>query len=517
MKVRRRAEPVSAGFEQPRKAKGQALVLAIVSLLVLCLGIIVLFNTGQAVSKKVELVNTADAAAYSVGVEQARAFNLIAYMNRATVANQVAVAQMVSWYSWTNFMLRGTDNFKDAVQGIAILFDISIVGAEVGAALQEIVSVLSEVKTAVQEIRDGMQVAFSAGVTAISALDAAYSDASQLIAIGEPQSSLLLARKIVQLNTDNKATVGVRGMGLLESDAIAAAQYARRYTIPTAGRRTADADRLANVVMEARDGFSKKRNGGIGPIHKRGGTDLVNYRDWVGVDTLNVKFRSFIPPVKIDVPLAWGGAAAVARTPTSFRSVASPGINNGRGWDSAYEIDRGHYSRYADGLDNNAASSRVLSSPAMGGTGKAWLKSYSGTSPGLQDYNDVAADKATVPYDNGRSAAQNGVNKVDVGPVFTVLVEQAMNTVRTSENVQGIGGPPDFQTKDQAVSNSMTAISTAQVYFSRPRELFASVIDSRRELGSLFSPYWQVRLVDTPCSVRWEVAASYGGAAACAK
>jgi hypothetical protein len=153
----------------------------------------------------------------------------------------------------------------------------------------------------------------------------------------------------------------------------------------------------------------------------------------------------------------------------------------------------------------------------MGGTSKAWLKSYSGTSPGLQDYNDVAADRATVPYDNGRSASQNGVNKVDVGPVFTVLVEQPMNTVRTSQNVQGIGGPPDFQTQDQAVGDNMTAMSTAQVYFSRPRELFANVIDSRRETGSLFSPYWQVRLIDTPCSVRWEVAASYGAAALCAK
>ncbi|MDG2536115.1 pilus assembly protein TadG-related protein [Dyella jiangningensis] len=509
MKMLRRAEPVGAGFAQG-KAKGQALILAVISLLVLCLGVIVLFNTGQTVSKKVELVNTADAAAYSVGVEQARAFNLIAYMNRATVANQVAVAQMVSWYSWTNYMLRGTDNFKDAVQAIAVLFDVSVVGAEIGAGLQEVVSVLSEVKTAVQEIRDGMQVAFSAGVTAISALDAAYSDASQLIAIGEPQSSLLLARKIVALNTDNKATVGVRGMGLLETNAIAAAKYASRYTIPTAGRRTADADRLANVVMEARDGFSKKRNGDIGPIHKRGGTDLVNYRDWVGVDTLNAKFS--IWPAKYDVGLSWGGAAALARTPATFRSVASPGINNGRGWDSAYEIDRGHYSRYAGGLDNNDASGDVLSSPAMGGTSKTWLKSYSGTSPGLQDYNDVPAGKSIVPYD------PTGKAPIDqVGPVFTVLVEQPMNTVHTSENVQGIGGPPDFQTKDQAVADSMTAMSTAQVYFSRPRELFANVIDSRRELGSLFSPYWQVRLVDTPCAVRWEVAASYGGAAACAK
>jgi hypothetical protein len=87
--------------------KGQALILALVTLVVLVIGVIVLFNTGQAVSKKVQLVNTADAAAYSATVQQARAFNMIAYMNRATVANQVAMEQMVSWYSWTNFAIRG--------------------------------------------------------------------------------------------------------------------------------------------------------------------------------------------------------------------------------------------------------------------------------------------------------------------------------------------------------------------------------------------------------------------------
>ncbi|MHB1057458.1 MAG: pilus assembly protein TadG-related protein [Rhodanobacter sp.] len=508
-----RRRPPCVGMRTAQR--GQALVLAVVALLVLCIGVIVVFNTGQAVSRKVELINAADAAAYSAAVQQARAYNLIAYMNRAEVANEVAVAQMTSWYSWTNFTLRGTENFKDAVQAIAIIFDVSIVGSEVGAALQEVVTALNEVKTVVKTLRDGMQQGFSAGVTAISAINRAYSIASRGIAQVESQEALKLVPEVVKRNTEGKAKIGARGYALLEKGALDARSYVTHYSIPTSGTRDAGADRFANVVMEARDGFSRERNGGIGPIHKRGGTDLVDYTHWVGVDTLNVK----VGWLGVNEPLAWGGGAAVNSMSRSFRSVASPGFNRGRGWDSLYEIDRGHYKRYAEGIDNGKAGKKVLSSPALGGSSKAWLRNYTpDTSPGLQPYDDIAADKATVPYDNGESASRNGVKAMDVGPVFTVLVEQPMKTVRTSTHVNGIGGPPDFEVPDQAIADDMTALSSAQVYFDRPRGfgLFDSVISpSSREMGNLFSPYWQARLVDTPCLARQEVAVSYGAAAPC--
>ncbi|MBA2076923.1 pilus assembly protein TadG-related protein [Rhodanobacter sp. PCA2] len=507
-----------------RAQGGQALVLAIVALLVLCIGVIVVFNTGQATSKKVQLVNAADAAAYSAAVQQARAYNLIAYMNRASVANEVAVAQMVSWYSWTNFTLRGTENFKTAVQDIAIIFDLSIVGAEVGAALQDVVTVLNEVKTVVRTIRDGMQVAFSAGVTAIGALDKAYSLASYAIAKIDSQESLKLVPDIVKRNTEGKATIGARGYALLEEGALQAMSYSTQYRIPasSSGGSAAErygADRYANVVMEARDGFSRKRSDGLGPLHKRGGTDLVNYRNWAGVDTLNVK----VGWLGVNTALAWGGAAAVTGTPKSFRSIASPGFERGRGWNSQYEIDPGHIDRYAGGIDNGDAGKQVLSSPATDGSDKAWLKDFApDTDPGLQPYVDIKDNKATVPYVvDGGSASAAGVKVLDAGPIFTVLVEQPMKTVRTSTHVPGIGGQDAssaFYVPDKAVSDDMTALSSAQVYFDRPRGfgLFDSVTSpSSRELGSLFSPYWQARLVDTPCSTRQQVAIAYGAVAPC--
>ena len=69
-----------------------------------------LFNTGQLSSEKTKLVNTADAVAYSAGVMHARALNFDAYNNRALMANEVLVAQMVSLASWTQYAQRHVEN-----------------------------------------------------------------------------------------------------------------------------------------------------------------------------------------------------------------------------------------------------------------------------------------------------------------------------------------------------------------------------------------------------------------------
>lgn len=177
-----------------------------------------------------------------------------------------------------------------------------------------------------------------------------------------------------------------------------------------------------------------------------------------------------------------------------------------------------HIDRYGGALDNHAASKKALRYPAGKGVrsrGKEWLKGY----VGLRDYDDIVHGKATVPYmsPGGMSASQLGVDTLDVGPKFTVAIEQPMDTIRTSSHIEGLGGPPDFEAPDKAIQDKLTAISTAQVYFSRPRGfgLFDNVIDSRREMGSLFSPNWQARLVETPCKLKTAIAVSYGSVAPC--
>lgn len=512
--------------------RGQALVLFLVTLVVLVIGVIVLFNSGQAVSKKMQLVNTADAAAYSAAVQQARAFNMIAYMNRATVANQVAMAQMVSLYSWTNFAISATDHLKEALQDVAIVLDLTGIGAELGLVLQDAVNILSSAKSTLKTARSAEHFVFDSVATAIANLDDVYSRSSRLIISPLESTDLVnLTKKVVHLN-DPEAHVPASGMAILANDANTANDYVRRYIIPTSGG-SYGADRFANTVMEARDPFSRIRNGDIEfnaymagiSLSKKGGTDLVSYRNWVSTDTLSLDFwvrchSKVIGWHKCHTPisLAWGGAAAVDKIPSSFATLAK----KDKGWSNPYQgIDpeyatKGNYSAYGGALDNGAASSVVLSDPADGGDRNAWIKPYfSMGTVGLPDYDDIVEDKATVPYLNGKSASADHVNKLDVGPIFTVLVEESMTDVRTSSHIPGVGGPPDFDIQDKTVRNKMTALSSAQVYFERSQVLFPNLMDKRRESGNLFSPYWHARLVDTPCATQLAVAASYGVAGTC--
>jgi hypothetical protein len=503
------------------KSRGQAIILVVLALLVLCLGLIVLFDTGQVVTKKVQLVNTADAAAYSAAVQEARALNLIAYMNRATVANEVAVAQIVSWYSWLNFAISATDHLEDVAGIMSIL---GLVVPPVEGFFAEAFNVLREAKLGLEKGRDAAKAPFKLAISAAASLNGAYSQSSGVLALTVASDASNVARNVVPLN-DPEASIPAVGLGILAQNSLDAQAYAATYTVLNKGRSgNPDAERLRNVVMEARDPFSRQRDGSLfGVFKKYGGTDLVNYQSWVGLDTLNLKFTcpaSFCGPTGEDysIPLAWGGGAGVDQVTRSFSSLAKQNL----GWSGPYQganpqyATRQRYAPYSNARGNGDAGSLVLLQPTE--DGEPWIEPGAnglGATLGLPDYRDVAKNRGTVPYENGKSARVNGVSALDVGPEFTVVVEQATNTVRTSSHVSGIGGPPDFQTNDQASSYGMTATASAQVYFSRPRGLFQSMVDPGREMGSLFSPYWHARLMDTRCSIRQEIAARYGALAPC--
>lgn len=84
-----------------KRQRGQALVFVTVTILLMVIAMMMTYNVGQLSNQKTRLQNTADAAAYSAAVAQARGYNFSAYMNRAMIANDVAVAQMVALRSWT--------------------------------------------------------------------------------------------------------------------------------------------------------------------------------------------------------------------------------------------------------------------------------------------------------------------------------------------------------------------------------------------------------------------------------
>jgi len=66
-------------------------------------------RTTQALSTETRLVNAADAAAYSGAVWTARRLNLIAYTNRALIANHIAVGHLVAYISWLRYVDKAVD------------------------------------------------------------------------------------------------------------------------------------------------------------------------------------------------------------------------------------------------------------------------------------------------------------------------------------------------------------------------------------------------------------------------
>ncbi|HWT71544.1 MAG TPA: hypothetical protein VN361_05100, partial [Oxalicibacterium sp.] len=77
-----------------------------------------------------------------------------------------------------------------------------------------------------------------------------------------------------------------------------------------------------------------------------------------------------------------------------------------------------------------------------------------------------------------------------VAPSLILEIEKADSSIPSSNAVSG----GRFSLDNGTQSGYMRSLTKAQIYFSRPSKLWARE-DGKTELGSLYSPYWQARLV----------------------
>ncbi|MGQ4582113.1 pilus assembly protein TadG-related protein [Lysobacter sp. F60174L2] len=468
-----------------RYGRGQALILGLVFLMVLCVGAILLFNTGQTVTKKIQLTNSADAAAYSVAVQQARTWNFAAYMNRGRVANEVAIAQMVSMYSWLNQTNDSTITLWKVLRwGQAIPY--------VGAAFKAAVQIFKAIDQGMRVARRAFHVAASAGIPILDGFNQVFADASRLMieAAGGAEAGMVI-QDVVEANSP-KARVSPASWVLLSSQYVFAKDKFLQAHNVRAGKRSRGGDRYRNVVMESRDEFSRDRSDELNLFlfgwEAKGGTDMVDYNRWAALDVMDgeVFFGVF------KGAFGNGGAQALPSGTKNFYPGIRSGRNNGSGWYSDY--DRRTYAAYNGiGQRRGRKAQRDPNVRAANGQRRgAYFRGYHG----LSDYHDVA-DRSGHRY--GREPEGE-----DAGPTFTVEVELDNADLRTAHRV-GLGAGR-MELKEQTQKNRMAAMSSAQIYFNRPNSLFPRVIrgktDRHRESGSLFSPYWQVRLVETPLAAR---------------
>lgn len=95
--------PAQAASHVHAGQRGQLLVLGMVLVGLALVAFTRYFHTGQVVGARVRQTHALDAAAYSGALVQARALNMLAYLNRSQVAHHVAMAHLVTLASWAHF------------------------------------------------------------------------------------------------------------------------------------------------------------------------------------------------------------------------------------------------------------------------------------------------------------------------------------------------------------------------------------------------------------------------------
>lgn len=453
------------------KQRGQAIPLGIAAMLFSAALILVLFNTGQMTSEKMRLANTADAAAYSGMVWQARSLNFQAYTNRAMVANQVAIAQFVSLVSWSKYLYIGARNFDYVGSFIWFLKPFSAIMLEIATAINEVMEIVANV-----------------AIPIIDTLIEVLSASQTVVHYAAAATTWDIVQEVVRQN-DPQYGLTANTTGFLALNAARWLNFTEQYN------QNAMLTRMQDVTMRSRDGFSgehPQRRGWTlrGPnlglmqvrLVKGGDTRLLSDGDamdrsasdleweWKAKDTLSIHTRWRCPTFRNpgrwcnqEIPMAWGEAYA-STTDDDFCNGSSSTANCG----SSRWTENRRAEQLADWDDPIS------------------LDGYGGIRP----YRDIAGLNEDEPDESTRDPRLG----------LAVEVYKAGNNVRTS-TVAGVGspsnpvparngiGPGMFRLNDNFAGGEMSSISKAEVFFRRP--------DGRLEYANLFNPYWDVHLISS--------------------
>lgn len=421
--------------------QGQALPLALVLLLAVAALMFFMFNTGQLVQDKIRLTNTADAVAYSAGIYEARVLNYDAYTNRAIIANEIAIGQAVGLASWTKYASVTSYNIAP------YLNLIPYVGPIIANALNQFA-----------QYADMYTYVFAATVMAHDAAVQALS-ASQYAVHGPSNTVALFNRKAVMDEVARRNDPDVTVDLIPLSDNFMG--FTQRYTSKEERRR------MGQVVHDSRDTFLVSRNWDFGlalkilgckvgdQLKKRGSSELIELSEgWKSMDTLS--FHHFSISFK-----RFRIRCGHSETPIGYATAFSDD-----------NLDDSGISYANSRNDNPNASSYAEGEVATG-------------------FEPITIGGGAIPafHDLSESALKEKDPRTQIA--IRVTKPKASQRFSGGSSIIRPGGRLDLY-KGAHVGAESAAISRAEVYFERPDGNNSP--GGRAEIGSLFNPYWQVRL-----------------------
>lgn len=536
----------AGGKTHPARQRGQSLVLGSLLLMVVMVVLLLMFNSAQLTSTKMQLQNTADATAYSVATVAARDYNFSAYMNRAMVANQVAAAQMVGLTSWFRFTGQTLDNIAVACAPFpavdAICAAIATTYKEYETIFEKsVLPVLMKTLNYWMVALSDLQMAFHWGNVEAIAQNVLYrGDTLQtgVLARNDPDARVLSwpdASLIPWPDKSGDIPAELYRLMILTKDAAQWWNYTKRYD----ESKKDDMSRFADVTRRSLDDFSNSRSwpdvDGNDPsvtihdtawviekilpfIHipkwledaikaalpisasvtlgvaRRGGTELKQvegHYSWSAADTLMGTAKVTVT-VEFDITYPcgcnkwWGPICTDIKycTAKTSKDFRSPTIYIPFGWGAAYST----------AADDKTAGPTIFDSGLDG-------KQYGGAADGMKEitfglavgtYGDIPITSfgGIKPYyDIADTSAKNRE-----GPEFTFVVSKRTDKNRTAaragfgapEKAAGPFGLDNLRLEEPADPDSFYAIAKGKLHFAQSDQY-----------SNLFSPYWEAKLADT--------------------
>lgn len=497
-----RSAPFASGIGRQR---GQALIYGLFVLIGGLASLLFFFNVGQLSREKTKLVNTADAVAYSAGLIHARALNFNAYSNRALIANEVLIAQMVSIASWAGYAESWAANLplvhNECVQaangnywaGAASLLNF---GSDylVGCALLQ----QANQNGLVQPVTNLVRTAVGQTVPAIEGFKRLVLLSQEGInRVGATADRILVMTAVARANYQGDGVVSVDMLSpTLPDDWTRMTDGSNRVTSFVRQYPDNERTRFREVTMVATntDPFIRQRSwtsqsllpepGCLSvfrwrqnEVRRRGGTELLGFDEWQAVDTQsfheNYLHRGKLIPIgecrQREIPTGVGGEE-------SFRA----GQNQDPGTAPFGDSRARNPSAHGQALSASTGSAMGYSGlPNYYDLNQIWLRDRPDAEPKLLHGVRLTRNRSDLRTTDGNTGQ-----------------------IRTQANSR-IGA------YDSAVAGDvMAAASASEVFFERPPatqpdNVYGAPLGRPRELGSLFNPYWQVRLASSNAVGEW--------------
>lgn len=157
-----------------KSLRGQSIILAMGIMLVASVMLFLVFNSGRAVNEKINLVNAADAAAYSGAQIAARQLNFMAYTNRAMIANEVAIGHVFSYQMEMDLLGQiGEQAFAGAADNPLIQLILAIIDLFVSGDFSEVVNnsleTIGDAVSILTDVTEGISAVYALSVDANNA------------------------------------------------------------------------------------------------------------------------------------------------------------------------------------------------------------------------------------------------------------------------------------------------------------------------------------------------------------